>query len=69
MITKNTKQDDRDYKTQIEDNFKDAMKCLKMLRPENIDNNLQYYVGLNLALLELKRIALGEPKIYAPIKP
>lgn len=68
MITKNIKQDDRDYKTQIEDNFKDALKCLNALRPEGIDDKLQYYVGLNLALLELKRIALGEPKIYAPIK-
>jgi hypothetical protein len=69
MVTKNSKQDERDYKTQIEDNFKDAMKCLNMLRPENIDDKLQHYVGLNLAILELKRIALGEPKIYAPIKP
>lgn len=68
MITKNPPEDKRSYKEQIEGHYNDAKKCIKMLRPQGIDDKLQYYVGLNLALEELRRLALGEPKLYAPLK-
>lgn len=67
MRIKNPPQDNRPYKEQIEGYYKEAIKCLKMIRPEEIDDKLQYYVGLNLALSELRRIALDEPKLYASL--
>lgn len=50
-----------DCKERIENEYKEAMRCLKMLRPQEINDKLQYYAGLYKALIELRRLALNEP--------
>ena len=67
MRIKNPPEDNSPYEDQIKKQFDEAVKCLKMLRPEDIDDKLQYYIGLNLALLELSRLALNQPKIWASV--
>lgn len=67
MLIKNPHKDESTYENKVEKQFIDAMRCLKMLRPDEINDKLQYYAGLHLALLELKRLALNEPKIYASL--
>jgi hypothetical protein len=65
MITKKPLQDEGDYKEQIEKQYKKATESLEKLRPKEINAKLGDFVGVKLALVELRRIALNEPKLYA----
>lgn len=56
------------YENAIEEQYKEAIKFLKMLRPKDINDKLQYYVGLHKSILELRRIALGLPILKCKTK-
>lgn len=56
---------DEKYRQQIEDQYKIALDNLKKLSPApNIDERLSNYAGCMKAIMELKRIALGQPILW-----